>query len=160
MFQLGTFLLGTDLCTVPKIYLLLPLYINRSIIKMFLIKTLLNVIDSTSPGLLTLESIIFKMVSIGNFFVMDQAMYGDNRIVEGKPHFKFLDQTWVFWCCSLFCLSYATSPGFFTLESIIFRSVSIGNFFVIDRFYWKRIVATGGKSHFEFFGRTGFFLMS
>ena len=71
VFQLGTFLLGTDLCTVPKIYLLLPLYVNRFITKKYLIKTLLKVIDSTSPGLLTLESIIFKSVSIGKNFVMD-----------------------------------------------------------------------------------------
>ena len=46
MLQLGTFLLGSDLCTVPKIYLLLPLYINRFITKKFPIEILLQRIDS------------------------------------------------------------------------------------------------------------------
>ena len=92
MFQLGTFLLGTDICTVPKIYLLFPLYINLSITKKFLIKTLLKVIDSTSPGLLTLESIISKSVSIGKFFAVDQG--GGPELSEARPfddtrHFVF-----------------------------------------------------------------------
>ena len=38
-------------------------------------------IDSTSPGLLTLESIISKSVSIGKCFVMD-------RFVHTGPKFK------------------------------------------------------------------------
>ena len=73
---------------MPKIYLLLPLYINRSITKKFLIKTLLKVIDSTSPGLLTLESIISKSVSIRNFFVMDQFMYSSKRDVDLTSNFS------------------------------------------------------------------------
>ena len=50
--------------------------------KKFLIKTLLKVIDSTSPELLTLESIISKSVSIGKFFVRDQFMYSGNMNFE------------------------------------------------------------------------------
>ena len=71
-FQLRTFLLGTDLSTVPKIYLLLLLYINRSITKYFLIETFLEMIDSTCPWFFMLESVLSIIVLIGKFFVMDR----------------------------------------------------------------------------------------
>jgi len=48
------------------------LYINQSITKKFLIETLLEMTDSTSPRFVMLESIISKSFSIGNFFVMDR----------------------------------------------------------------------------------------
>ena len=53
-------------------YLLLSLYINRSITKDFLIKTLSEMIDSTCPRFFTLESILSVIVLIGNFFDMDR----------------------------------------------------------------------------------------
>ena len=43
-------------------------------IKKFLIKTLLEMIDLTSPRFLTLESIISKSFSVRNFFVIDRFM--------------------------------------------------------------------------------------
>ena len=55
-----------------------------------------------------------------------------------KIHWSYLEHNFTTWCCSQFCLSYSTSPRFFTLESIISKSVSVGNFFVMDRFNWKR----------------------
>ncbi len=53
-------------------YLLLSLYINRSITKKFPIKTLLEMIDSTCPRFFTLESVLSVIVLIGNFFDMDR----------------------------------------------------------------------------------------
>ena len=154
MFQLGAFLLGTDLCTVPKIYLLLPLYINRSITKKVLIKTLLKVTDSTFPELLTLESIISRSVSIGKFFVMNQFMYSGNMNFE---FFRKLVHNKIFLIKTLLEMIESTSPRFFTLESIISKSFSIGNFFVTDRFMYGDNRFIGGRPHFKFFDQTGFF---
>ena len=64
-------------------YLLLPLYVNRSITKKSIIKTLLEMIDSTSPRLFTLESILLRSVSIGKFFVGERFMY------SGSMNFEF-----------------------------------------------------------------------
>ena len=54
-----------------EVYVLLLLYINWSITKKFLIETLLEMIDPSvrSPG--EVESVIFRSVSIRNFFVRD-----------------------------------------------------------------------------------------
>jgi hypothetical protein len=53
-------------------YLLLPLYINRSITKKFIIETFLEMKDSTCPWFFMLESVLFIIVLIGKFFVMDR----------------------------------------------------------------------------------------
>ena len=63
----------------------MPLYKNRSRTKKFPIEILLKMIDSDSPRVFMLESIISKSVSIGNFFVLDLFLYSGNR---GNPHFK------------------------------------------------------------------------
>jgi len=64
--------------TRSEVYVLLLLYINWSITKKFLIETLLEMIDPSvrSPG--EVESVIFRSVSIRNFFVMDRFMYSGN----------------------------------------------------------------------------------
>ena len=64
--------------TRSEVYVLLLLYINWSITKKFLIETLLEMIDPSvrSPG--EVESVIFRSVSIRNFFVMDRFMYNGN----------------------------------------------------------------------------------
>jgi len=58
--------------------ILLPLYINRSITKIFPIETVVEMIDSSvrSPG--EVESITFKSVLIRHFLVMDRFMYSGN----------------------------------------------------------------------------------
>ena len=61
-------------------------------------------------------------------------MYGGNKIIGGWPHFEFFGQTGILWCHRQFCLSYSTSPRFFTLESIISKSFLIGKYFVMNRF--------------------------
>ena len=65
--------------TRSEVYVLLLLYINWFITKKFLIETLLEMIDPSvrSPG--EVESVIFRSVSIRNFFVMDRFMYSENR---------------------------------------------------------------------------------
>ena len=55
-----------------EFYIPLPLYINRSITKIFLIKTLSEMIDSTCPRFLMLESVLSEIVLIGNFFGMER----------------------------------------------------------------------------------------
>ena len=55
-----------------EFYLPLLLCINRSITKKFLIKILSEMIDSTCPRLLMLESVLFETGLIGNFFGMDR----------------------------------------------------------------------------------------
>ena len=75
------------------------------------------------------ESIISESVLIREFFAMDRFLYNKKRRI---PHFKFLDKTGVHRCCRQFCLSYSTVPRYFLLEAIIFKSVLIGNFFVMD----------------------------
>jgi hypothetical protein len=52
-------------------YHLFPLFINWSITKKFLTKTLLEMIDSSCPRFLMIESVLSKIVLIGNFFGMD-----------------------------------------------------------------------------------------
>jgi hypothetical protein len=54
-----------------EVYHLLPLFINWSITKYFLTKTLLEMTDSTCPRFLMLESVLSEIVLIGNFFGMD-----------------------------------------------------------------------------------------
>ena len=49
-------------------------------------------------------------------------------------------------CCNPFCLSYSSSLRFFTLESILFKSVSIGNFFVMDQSMYS--AHKGSRPHF------------
>ena len=52
--------------------ILLPLYINRSITKIFPIETVVEMIDSSVRSLGEVESIISRSVLIGNFLVRDQ----------------------------------------------------------------------------------------
>ena len=61
--------------------ILLSLYINWSIAKHFLIKTLLKMTDSTCPRFFMLESVLSEIVLIGNFFGMDRfrILYSGNR---------------------------------------------------------------------------------
>ena len=59
-------------------YLVMPLYINRSITEKFSIKTLSEMIDLTFPRFLILESTISERVLIENFFVIDRFMYSGN----------------------------------------------------------------------------------
>ncbi len=114
-------------------YLLLPLYINRSITKKFLIKTLLKMTDSTCPRFFMLESVLSVIVLIGNFLVWTHFEFCKVAI-GGKAHFPFFSQTLIFWCRSQFWLSYSNSPRFFLLETIISKNFSLGNIFVMDRF--------------------------
>ena len=88
---------------------LLPLHKNRSRTKKFPIEILLEMIDSDSPRVFMLESIISKSVSIGNFLLWTDLC---TVTVGGKPHFEFFGQTWVYWSCSQFCFSYSASPRF------------------------------------------------
>ena len=88
MFQLGNFLLGTDLCTVA----ICNFSENRSITKKFPIKTLLKIIDSTSPRFLTLESIVFKIHLVGNVFAIDQLC---TVAIGSRCHFEFFGRTGV-----------------------------------------------------------------
>ncbi len=57
-----------------EVYLLLPLYINRSITKKFPIKKLLGIMDSSVKSLGEVESVISRSVLIRNFFAMDRFM--------------------------------------------------------------------------------------
>ena len=41
----------------------------------------------------TLESIVFKIRLVSNFFVVDRFMYGGKRIIGDRPHFEFFGQT-------------------------------------------------------------------
>jgi len=54
-----------------EVYHLFPLFINWSITKYFLTKTLLEMTDSTCPRFLMLESVLSEIILIGNFFGMD-----------------------------------------------------------------------------------------
>ena len=55
-----------------EFYLPLPLCINRSITKNFLIKTISEMIDSTCLRFFILEYVLSEIVLIGNFFGMDR----------------------------------------------------------------------------------------
>jgi hypothetical protein len=127
----------SDQIVRSNVYLLLPLYKNRneSIPKKFPIKTITERIDSSIKNLGHIESVLFKSVLIRNFFVMDQFISSGNAVaIQCNPHFKFFGRTWISWCCRLFFLSYLTSLGFSTQESIIFKCALVGNFFVATRF--------------------------
>ena len=145
---MGNTLLWTNSCTVA--IWISNFSENRSITKHFIIKTLLEMTVSTTPRLLTQEFIISKSFSIRNFFVM----YSANRRLTS---FWIFNQTWFFWCCRLFYLSYSASPRFFTLESIISICVLIGKYFVIDRFMWSGIRRW---TSLRIFRPNGSFLMS
>ena len=51
-----------------------------------------------------LESVLSGIVSIGNFFVMDQSNWKRTVATEGKPHFEFFGQAWV--CDVEVCFAY------------------------------------------------------
>ena len=55
-----------------KGYFLLSPYINWSVTKTFLIKTLLVMTDLTCPKFFMLEFVLSEIVLIGNFFGMDR----------------------------------------------------------------------------------------
>ncbi len=116
-----------------EVYHLFPLFINWSITKYFLTKTLLKMTDSTCPRFLMLESVLSEIVLIGNFFGMDcfRFLKRSNRRWTSAWIFS---RTLVSRYCSQFCLSYSTSPRLLSLESMISKSVLIGNFFGMDRF--------------------------
>jgi hypothetical protein len=65
---------------------------------------------------------------------MDRYQFFCTVVTGGRPNLEFFSQTWIFWCQWQFWLSYSNSPELLTLESIICRSISIENFFVMDRF--------------------------
>ena len=114
-----------------KVYLFLLLYINRSITKKFPTEKLLEMMDSSVRNLGEVESITFKSVLIRNFFVMDRFMYSGNMNFE---FFRKLVHNKNFLIKTLLEMIDSTSPRFLTLEFIISKSFSVGNFFVIDRF--------------------------
>ena len=87
-------------------------------------------IDSSVKNLGEVDSIISRSVLIRKFLLWTNQC---TVHTGSEPHFKFFDQTWVVWCCRQFCLSYLDFPRVFTLESIISKSVSIGNFLVMDQ---------------------------
>ena len=74
---MGTFLLWTDLC---KVAIGGNLTSNFSIELEFfdVVASLLIIFDFSKVFML--ESVLFRTVSIGNFFVMDQFTYSDNRM--------------------------------------------------------------------------------
>ena len=62
-----------------EVHHILSLHINRSVTKKFLIETLLEMTDSTSPRFFMLESVLSVIVLIGNFFVADRFMFNGNQ---------------------------------------------------------------------------------
>jgi hypothetical protein len=86
----------SDQIVRSNVYLLLPLYKNRneSMPKKFPIKTITERIDSSIKNLGHIESILFKSVSIRNFFVTDQFISSGNAVaIQCNPHFKFFGRT-------------------------------------------------------------------
>ena len=61
-----------------EVYVLMLLYMNWSITKIFPIETVVEMIDSSVRSPEEVESITFKSVLVRNFFVMDRFMYSGN----------------------------------------------------------------------------------
>ena len=61
--EIGAFSYGSQLVVEVGFLMLWPILLSYS----------------TSPGFLTLESIVLKIRLVGNFFVMDRFMYSGNR---------------------------------------------------------------------------------
>ena len=140
------FLLWTDLCTVA--------IVGNTHFNVFQSSwDFFDVVDnfaysySNSPRYFMLEFIISEsMFQLRSFLLWTDLC---TVAIGGNPYFKFSAKLGFFECFRQFCLSYSTSSGFFMLESIFFRSVLIGDFFVMDRFWTHRLKKTAKCSSLQ-----------